>query len=108
MSEKEKSGVSSAKSKKRKASADQGDASLVEAACKISNMLCELSNERELFVLEASDKPERKLDAKALKEFSSVIKDMSTVICELKAASGEQDTQGVRIEFSDEALDMSS
>ena len=59
---------------------------LMEAAKRISEMLCELSADRSLFVSEPGDKPERRLDAKALKEFSGVIKEMSAVMTELRSA----------------------
>ena len=76
------------------------------AADRIADMLCGLSEETSLFVFDTEEGQSRKLDTKALKEFSAVIKEMSGVICELNGIGGEENAReadGVYIEFSDEA-----
>ncbi len=72
---------------------------------RISDMLCEFSGERELFI--CGGKPEKRLDTKTLKEFSSVLKEISAVAVEL-SGDGQDRSGSVHIEFSDDALDMSS
>ena len=51
----------------------------------------------------------KKLDAKALKEFSGVIKEVSGVICELNGISKETDKEreGVLIEFDSDSEECS-
>jgi hypothetical protein len=82
-------------------------APLISAAKRISKLICELSADRELFVSEAGEKSERRLDTKALKEFSGVIKEMSAVMSELKLGEMPTEAEGIRIIFSDDASDMS-
>ena len=79
-------------------------APLRDAAKQIADMLCEFSGDRELFLSDGTLPARKRLDTKALKEFSSVLKEISAVVSELNG-EGEE-SSGVRIEFSDEALDM--
>ena len=78
------------------------------AASRVADLLLEISDCSELFVTE-SDGRYKKLDAKALKEFSSVIKEVGSVICELNGinAEDEKETCGIQIEFDDEAEECS-
>lgn len=78
---------------------------LQQALERIADMLCEFSGERELFICDG--KPERRLDTKTLKEFSSVLKEVSSVAMEL-SGEGQDKSGSVHIEFSDDALDMST
>ena len=75
-----------------------------QAIERITDMLCEFSGQRELFICDG--KPDRRLDTKTLKEFSSVLKEISAVAMELDGPR-EEESGSVRIEFSDDALDMS-
>ena len=83
-------------------------APLKTAAGRIARLLCELSGDSALFVSEAGQVSERRVDTKALKEFSGVFKEMSAVMNELHATDGADRGEGVRIEFSDEALELGS
>ena len=83
-------------------------ASLRLAANRIAALLCELSADKTLFVSENGASPTRRLDTKALKEFSGVLKEMSAVITELNADTQDTDKASVRIEFSDEAAELGS
>ena len=83
-------------------------APLKTAAGRIARLLCELSGDSALFVSEAGQVSERRVDTKALKEFSGVLKEMSAVMNELHATDGADRGEGVRIEFSDEALELGS
>lgn len=83
-------------------------APLKTAAGRIARLLCELSGDSALFVSEAGQVSERRVDTKALKEFSGVLKEMSAVINELHLSDGADGSEGVRIEFSDEALELGS
>ena len=74
------------------------------AADRIAQLLCELSSDRTLFVSEAGQSPQRKVDTKSLKEFSGVLKEMSAVVGEL--GEGANTDGCVRIEFSDEAAEL--
>lgn len=91
---------SAAKRRKPRAKAEP----LKVAAERIAKLLCELSDDRTLFVSDGGAQQERKVDTKALKEFSGVLKEMSAVMNELGVK--EADGKAVRIEFSDEAMDM--
>lgn len=80
------------------------------AAEHIADMLCDLSGDEELFVVSLDEKQSRRLDTKTLKEFSSVIKDITGVICELNGItpSGSSDeVASVKIEFDDGAEECS-
>ncbi len=108
---------SSEKAKKERKTAkksDKGKRSAVSkklkplkiAAENIADMLSELSGDVELFVLSHDEKPRRRIDTKTLKEFSSVIKEITGVICELNgisAADGDEGAGAVKIEFDEEA-----
>lgn len=83
-------------------------APLKTAAGRIARLLCELSGDSALFVSETGQVSERRVDTKALKEFSGVLKEMSAVMNELHATDGADRGEGVRIEFSDEALELGS
>ena len=78
------------------------------AASRVADLLLEISDCSELFVTE-SDGRYKKLDAKALKEFSAVIKEVGSVICELNGINGddEKETCGIQIEFDSEAEECS-
>lgn len=80
-------------------------APLKTAADRIARLLCELSADSGLFVTEAGECAERKLDTKALKEFSGVLKEMSAVMTELHGDS-EGASEGIRIEFSSDAMEL--
>ena len=82
--------------------------SLRLAANRIASLLCELSADKTLFVSETGVTPARRLDTKALKEFSGVLKEMNAVMTELNADKDGVDKATVRIEFSDEAADLGS
>lgn len=83
-------------------------APLISAAKRVSKLICELSADRELFVTDSGQKSEKRLDTKALKEFSGVIKELCAVMAELHLGEGLNDGgEGIRIEFSDEAEEMS-
>ena len=70
---------SAAKRRKPRAKAEP----LKVAAERIAKLLCELSDDRTLFVSDGGAQQERKVDTKALKEFSGVLKEMSAVMNEL-------------------------
>jgi hypothetical protein len=73
------------------------------AAQRIARMICALSREEELFVISNGEKPSRRIDTKTLKEFSSVIKEVMGIICELNEITGaDGEKNGVRIEFAGE------
>ena len=80
--------------------------SLKIAAGRIADMLCELSAERDFFVSEADERPEKRIDTKTLKEFSGVIKEMSAVLCGL-GEIGNSEKEALRIEFSEDAFELS-
>lgn len=88
---------------KEKEKAD-GLQALGEAVERISDMLCEFSGNRSLFLCDGMYG--KRLDTKTLKEFSSVLKEVSAVALELSYGGGEKRSD-VYIEFSDDALDMS-
>ena len=68
----------------------------------IAELLCEFSADRELFISGGTPSASR-LDTKTLKEFSSVLKEISAVACELRGESDPmRDT--VVIEFAGEAM----
>ena len=80
------------------------------AAEQIASMLCSLSGDEELFVQSQDERPCRRVDTKTLKEFSSVIKEITGVICELNGItpSGSCDSQcAVKIEFDSDAEECS-
>ena len=79
---------------------------LRQTAMQVAMMLCEASAEREFFIVDGSP-TKRRLDTKALKEFASVLKEISSVVAELNGEN-EPTGEGVRIEFSPEALGYSS
>lgn len=89
---------------KRKRSAR---APLIRAAERVSKLICELSADRELFVTDNDKRSEKKLDTKALKEFSGVIKEMSAVIAELDPVEGARECEGILIEFGSDAEELS-
>ena len=89
---------------KRKRSAR---APLIRAAERVSKLICELSADRELFVTDTDKRSEKKLDTKALKEFSGVIKEMSAVISELDLVEGARECEGILIEFGSDAEELS-
>ena len=89
---------------KRKRSAR---APLIRAAERVSKLICELSADRELFVTDAEKRSEKKLDTKALKEFSGVIKEMSAVISELEPIDNARECEGILIEFGGETEEFS-
>ncbi len=93
------------RSKKKRASESTDVKRLRIAAGRIADLLCELSSDDGLFVSESGQAPKKRLDTKALKEFSSVIKEMSAVMAELYG-DGVKEKEGILIEFSDEALEM--
>jgi hypothetical protein len=74
------------------------------AALRIARLLCELSADSGLFVSETGASAPRRLDTKSLKEFSGVLKEMSAVAQELGQERQNENT--VRIEFSDEAMEL--
>ena len=76
------------------------------AADRIASLLCELSSDSSLFVTASGEAPSRRLDTKALKEFSGVLKEMSAVMMELHEDEGQGKRDAVRIEFSDETSDL--
>ena len=78
------------------------------AASRVALLLQNISECSELFVTEVDGAP-KKLDAKALKEFSGVIKEVSGVICELNGISKETDKEreGVLIEFDSDSEECS-
>ena len=78
------------------------------AASKVALLLQNISECSELFVTEVDGAP-KKLDAKALKEFSAVIKEVSGVICELNGISKEEEKEreGVLIEFDQDSEECS-
>ena len=82
-------------------------APLLSAAKRVSKLICELSADRELFVTEAGQKTDRRLDTKTLKEFSGIIKEMSAVMAELDPTLQSEEPSEIRIEFSDEANELS-
>ena len=77
------------KNKKRREKSVKNDISsekllpLKIAAEHIADMLCGLSGDEELFLISQEEKQNRRIDTKTLKEFSSVIKEITGVICEL-------------------------
>ncbi len=77
---------------------------LKEAVENISDMLCEFSENKALFLCDGMYG--KRLDTKTLKEFSSVLKEVSAVAVELNG-NGFDGRNDVHIEFSDDALDMS-
>ena len=78
------------------------------AASRVAQLLQNISECSELFVTEVDGAP-KKLDAKALKEFSAVIKEVGGVICELNGISKEEekDREGVLIEFDQDSEECS-
>lgn len=92
--------------KTRKAAKADPSESLKVAADRIASLLCELSADSSLFVTESGEAPSRKLDTKALKEFSGVLKEMSAVMTELHGEDENEKHGGVLIEFSGEAAEL--
>ena len=78
------------------------------AAARVAELLQNISECRELFVTEVDGSP-KKLDAKALKEFSAVIKEVGGVICELNGISkaDEKEKEGILIEFDSDSDECS-
>ena len=96
--------------KKKKEEVKEKLAPLKTAAERIAGMLCDLSGEQELFVISAEEKQSRRIDTKTLKEFSSVIKEISWVICELNGITpSEPGAAGsaLKIEFAEDAEECS-
>ena len=94
------------KKKKEEKEAERELKVLRQAARQVALMLCEASAERDFFIIDGTP-TKRRLDTKALKEFASVLKEVCSVVAELNGESlptGE----GIRIEFSPEALGYSS
>ena len=101
-----KAQTNATKRRRRKPKGANDIESLKIAAGRIADMLCELSAERDFFVSEADERPEKRIDTKTLKEFSGVIKEMSAVLCEL-GEIGNGDKEALRIEFSEDAFELS-
>ncbi len=76
------------------------------AVSHIALMLCEAAMERDFFISDGTPQKQR-LDTKALKEFASVLKEISSVLIDLDEDDSPSDT-GIRIEFSPDALGYSS
>lgn len=80
---------------------------LISAAKRVSKLICELSADKELFVSEPGQRSERKLDTKALKEFSGVIKEMSAVMSELDPDRAVRPEAEITIAFENGADELS-
>ena len=112
MAKTESTDINKSTVKGRKRSKSRNKDKLLEplrtAASRVADLLLEISDCSELFVTE-SDGRYKKLDAKALKEFSAVIKEVGSVICELNGINGddEKETCGIQIEFDSEAEECS-
>lgn len=75
---------------------------LIEASDRISKMLNEMSKREELFIIEEGSKKKISFDSKALKEFTSVIKDMSAIISDLNQIKEEGSiSDGIVIMFDE-------
>lgn len=83
---------------------DERIAPLKIAAGRIADLVCQFSSDSTLFVADDTQPCKRRLDTKTLKEFTSVIKEVGGVICELYGiTSGRvEDNNGVKIEFTGE------
>ena len=94
MAKTESTDINKSTVKGRKRSKSRNKDKLLEplrtAASRVADLLLEISDCSELFVTE-SDGRYKKLDAKALKEFSAVIKEVGSVICELNGINGEDE-----------------
>lgn len=104
--EKKKKGSKRSSVKRKKEDVAEKLYPLKVAAERIADMLCGLSGDEELFVISQNEKQSRRIDTKTLKEFSSVIKEITGVICELNGISpnGVSDSaETVKIEFDEEA-----
>lgn len=98
--------ASSVDDKAAKKERDESIAVIRRAVSHIALMLCDAARERDFFISDGTPQKQR-LDTKALKEFASVLKEISSVLIDLDGQASLADT-GVRIEFSPEALGYSS
>ncbi len=78
------------------------------AADRIAALLQAISLDDDYFV-NSDGSNLKKLDAKLLKDFSSVIKELASVICELNgiSADSQSNSPDIRIEFDSSASELS-